>query len=349
MSWVTCIWGIVIGACATMALPHLLIGFTRRGWENLFFAAASLSVAGIAWAELAMMRSSTIGEIGRAQQLAHIPIFLLLIAIAGFVRVYFGAGRLWLAAAAVLLRFVSLIINFAAPPNLHFREITAVRPFNFLGEVVAVPDGVISPWTNLAALSSLLILVYVVDASLTLWRRGQPDDRRRALLVGGSISLFIFVAAGLAALIHAKMVHMPYLVSIPFLGVIAAMGSELSYEILRAAQIGRKLRVSEAALHESEARINLAANAANFGLWLWNIRDNKLSVTEKWRKLFGFAESEPVSFDRLLEVVHPEDREHMKQLVQQCSSAVAANMRTNIASRGRTEARVGSRVMAASS
>src|SRR5207237_1380464 len=70
-------------------------------------------------------------------------------------------------------------------------------------------------------------------------------------------------------------------------------------------------------LGESEARINLAAKAANFGLWFWNIRDDKLSVTEKWRKLFGFTESEPMSFARLLQVVHPEDRERMKQLVQQ--------------------------------
>src|SRR6266568_5897637 len=78
------------------------------------------------------------------------------------------------------------------------------------------------------------------------------------------------------------------------------------------AQRGR----AEEALRESEARINLAANAANLGLWLWNIRDDELWVTEKWRRLFGFAESEPVSFDRVLQVVHPEDRERMKQRVQ---------------------------------
>jgi len=29
MSWVTFIWAVVIGACATMALPHLLIGIKR--------------------------------------------------------------------------------------------------------------------------------------------------------------------------------------------------------------------------------------------------------------------------------------------------------------------------------
>src|SRR5437867_3554961 len=74
---------------------------------------------------------------------------------------------------------------------------------------------------------------------------------------------------------------------------------------------------ADEALRESEARMSIAANAANLGLWLWNIRDDKLLVTEQWRRLFGFAESEPVSFDRVLQVVHPEDRERTKQLVQQ--------------------------------
>src|SRR6058998_2493532 len=74
---------------------------------------------------------------------------------------------------------------------------------------------------------------------------------------------------------------------------------------------------AEEALRESEAHVSLAADAANFGLWVWNIRDDELLVTEKWRKLFGFAESEPVKFDQLLKVVHPEDRERMKQTVQE--------------------------------
>src|SRR5213076_3189507 len=66
---------------------------------------------------------------------------------------------------------------------------------------------------------------------------------------------------------------------------------------------------AEEALRESETRTNLAADAANLGLWLWNIRDDELWVTEKWRRLFGFAESEPVNFGQLLQVVHPADRE----------------------------------------
>src|SRR5438445_12043895 len=73
---------------------------------------------------------------------------------------------------------------------------------------------------------------------------------------------------------------------------------------------------AEEALRESEARIKLAADGANFGLWVWNIRDDELWVTEKWRRLFGFAESEPVNFGQLLQVVHFEDRERIKQRVQ---------------------------------
>ena len=90
MRWVTFIWAVVIGACATMALPHLLIGIKRKTWENLFFAIAALSVAGIACGELAIMHSRTAEEIGRAIQWTHLPVFFLVLAIVGFVRFYFG-------------------------------------------------------------------------------------------------------------------------------------------------------------------------------------------------------------------------------------------------------------------
>src|SRR6476659_6902609 len=72
----------------------------------------------------------------------------------------------------------------------------------------------------------------------------------------------------------------------------------------------------EADRRESEVRMSVAADAAHLGLWVWNIPGDELLVTDKWRKLFGFAESEPVNFDRVLQIVHPADREHMKQLVQ---------------------------------
>jgi PAS domain S-box-containing protein len=90
----------------------------------------------------------------------------------------------------------------------------------------------------------------------------------------------------------------------------------LAIPMLFLAAVIEERATAEAELRESEARINLAANVGNLGLWLWNIPGDKLWVTEKWRELFGFGDSEPVTFARLLQVVHPGDRERMKQLVQ---------------------------------
>ncbi len=315
MSLVTFIWALVIGACATMALPHLLLGLKGRAWENLLFSLAALAVAGIGLGELAIMHSRTPEEIGRALQWTHLPVFFLIVAIAGFVRLYFGTGRPWLGAAACGMRLVSLVINFSVPPNLNFREITGLRHFTFLGDTIAMPQGVLNPWTRLGELSSLLLLIFVIDASITLWRRGSAEGQRRALVVGGSITLFIVLAAGLAALTLRNLVQLPYLISFPFLGVIMAMGFELSYDILRAAQTALQLRASETALHESEARMSLAAEAANLVPWTWDILRDEVWITERGRELFGFPKSEPLSFSRFLEALHIDDRPRIEQLI----------------------------------
>src|SRR4051812_32512138 len=131
MSWVTFIWALILGACVTMALPHLFVSVKRRAWENFLFAMAALAVAGIVVGELAIMHARTTGEIGRATQWIHLPIFFLYMGTIGFVGTYFGTGRRWLGIAAVGARLLALIINFAFPPNLNFREVTALRHFNF--------------------------------------------------------------------------------------------------------------------------------------------------------------------------------------------------------------------------
>jgi PAS domain S-box-containing protein len=315
MSLVTFIWALVIGACATMALPHLFIGLKGRAWENLLFSLAALAVAGVALGELAVMHSRTPEEIGRVLRWTHLPVFFLYLGIIGFVGFYFGTTRPSLGIAAGATRFVTLVINFSVPPNLNFREITGLRQFNFLGETVAMPEGVLNPWTRLGELSSLLMLIFVIDASVTLWRRGTVEGRRRALVVGGSITVFIVLAAGLAALTHRNVVHLPYLISFSFLGVILAMGFELSYDILRAAQTAQQLRVSETALSESEARMSLAADAADLVPWTWDILRDEVWITERGRQLFGFPTAEPLSFSGFLEALHTDDRSRIEKLL----------------------------------
>ena len=74
-------------------------------------------------------------------------------------------------------------------------------------------------------LSALALLVFVADASLTVWRRG---DRRKALLVGGSIVLFVMAALFQSILVFWGIIPGPILVAASYLGIVVAMGFELS-------------------------------------------------------------------------------------------------------------------------
>jgi PAS domain S-box-containing protein len=223
------------------------------------------------------------------------------------VRLYFHAGRPWLAYTVCGLRLLALIINFLSVPNLNYKQITGLRHLTILGgETISVAEGVPNPWTKLGDLSSLLLLIFVADASVTLWRRGNRTERRRALVVGGSITFFILVAAGNSALLHAGLIHTPYLISFPFLAIVTAMGYELSQDVLRAAQLSDDLR-------ESEERMSLAVDAANVGIWIRDFARNEIWATDKWRELFGFTLSERLELESILQRLHPDDREAMRQ------------------------------------
>ena len=295
-----------------LALMHVVVWWKNRtARANLVFSVMAIAVAAFAVLELALMRAETPEQFGLAIRWMHVPAWVIIVSLVGFVRLYLRAGRRWLAWAVVGVRTLSLIFNFGFSPNINYREITAVRHIPFLGESVSVAEGVANPWMLVAQLSLLLLVIFVTDAAITVWRRG---DRRQGLVV--SIVFFVVAATADAVLITWGIISMPLTASLFYQGIVAAMGYGLSYDLFRAAQLAKQFQASEAALHESEARVSLAANAAKLGLWLWNIQSDELWVTEQWRRLFGFAESEPVSFDRVLQVVHPEDRERMKQLVQ---------------------------------
>ena len=60
----------------------------------------------------------------------------------------------------------------------------------FGGATFNVAEGVPNPWNTFAYLAALVLIVFVVDASVRLWRRG---GRRRAVVVGGGVTLFFLL------------------------------------------------------------------------------------------------------------------------------------------------------------
>jgi len=264
-----------------------------------------------------MMHATSVEEFAHAQRSTHIPIFVLVVALVAFVRIYFGTGRIWLGVTVCALRLFALIINFAFPPSLNFREITALRHVQFLGQTVSLPVGVSSPWTFLGELDSLLLLIFVIDASINLWRQGNSEGRRRAVIVGGSITFFILLAAGVTALIHRHFLDLPYLVSFPFAAILVAMSFELSSDLLRAGQTKERLLTREKALREFEERVTLAAEVAHFGVWEMNIETREIWMSDGARRLFQFGPGVPVTHEAYQARVHPDDRALREAAVKQ--------------------------------
>jgi PAS domain S-box-containing protein len=69
-----------------------------------------------------------------------------------------------------------------------------------------------------------------------------------------------------------------------------------------------RLRRAEGSLRDSEERMSLAAEAANLGLWEWDMVRDKLWMTDKGRALFGIAPDTRLDYAALVARVHPEDR-----------------------------------------
>jgi two-component system, LuxR family, sensor kinase FixL len=302
MSYVTVLWSIAAAAALLLGVVHALVwALDRLAWKNLAFAVVAFAVAGIGLTEIGMMYATTPEEWGSWVRWCHVPIFFAVVGLVVFVRLYLGTGRLWLAGVIVALRSVVLVWNFQVEPNFNFESIESIDRTRLLGEdITVVGHAVTSDWQWLATLAGALFIAYVLDASITLWRRGGRDARRRAAIIGGSLCVFVLLAIVHTQIMIWGIARLPVMIALPFLITLSAMALELSRDILRAPRLARELG-------ESQERLELAARSAGLGLWSWDIARNRIWATERARHLFGFSGEEKIEPGHWLDKVHPED------------------------------------------
>ncbi|HMH12623.1 MAG TPA: ATP-binding protein [Edaphobacter sp.] len=305
MTWMTILWPMVTGACVTMSLINLGIGLRQKPRAPyLLFSLNAFAVAVFSYLELAIMRTDSPAEYLALLRWADFAVAALVLSLTAFVWVFFGTGRRWLALLAAGLTCFAMTADLSPQPRMIYVQLTSIRKMEtFGGATYTLAEGVPSPWNAVFYLSLLLLLVFVADASVTLWRRG---GRRRAIVVGGTITFFLLAAGGHSALVESRTLRSPYLISFAYLAILLAMGIELSDDVLNAAQLARDLR-------ESEHRMILAAEAANLGIWVRDLTQKEIWATDNWRALFGFSKSEPLSLDDFLHRLHPDERETVLQ------------------------------------
>jgi two-component system, LuxR family, sensor kinase FixL len=299
MNWVEVAWTMMIAASLMLGIVHLFVWQKQRSqYAHLLFFVLATSAAAYGAFELARMRAETPASLATLARWSHVPLAMVIVSVVGFVRLYFDAGRLWLAYAVIGIRLAALALNFLTGVNVNFREITALDHLQLWGgAVVTGPIGIPNPWAIVPQLSNLLLVAFIVDASITLWRRGGSVGRRRAALVGGSLAFCIGTAASFAALVVTGMVHAPTILMPGFFIVVLAMGYELVWDLIAAARIAAQLRASE-------QRFRAVVEAVPSAILLVNEHGVIRLANAQAETVFGYAREELVG--QAVEMLMPE-------------------------------------------
>ena len=323
MSWITIVWSMNAAACLTLASIFFVAWCKQReSWVHLIFSCIALAAAAIAVFELQLIHADTPQEYGAILRWRYVPVWALVVSLVGFTRLYLRAGRSWLAWSACGLKTLTLILNFISTPNVHYREITALRQLSWGGEMASVPLGTPNHWSLVNQVTLLLLLAFFIDATIIVWRRG---DRQRALLVGGSIIFFGVIVVAQVMLVVRGVIQVPFVSSFAYLGIVAALGYQLCDDTVRAAQLARKLDASQAALLKTERDLEIAASAVGLALWAWDVAHDEVWLSNQARALYGFSPSEKLNTQRIRRVVHPEDREVVRKAVENSLRTGAEN------------------------
>jgi two-component system, LuxR family, sensor kinase FixL len=314
MSYVTVLWSVVASCALLLALMQGYVWLMdRRARASLAFAVLGLSVVWVVIAELGFMRATSAQEMIELHRRIHIPVLPLVIGIVAFIRLYFGAGRLWLMWIIIAIRCLVLAITFNVAGTFNYDSIDSIERIPFLGEQVSVVgDSTVGRWQWIGLISTVLVLAYLVDAAITLWRRGSPEDRRRAVVIGSAV----FVSTALAVINNQlttwDIVRLPPLISLPFLILFGAMALEISRDTLRSARLAHELR-------GSEERLEFAADAAGIGLWTWEAKQDRLWATQTARAMCGLSPGDALNLAIVRSRIHEGDLPRIDELLRQAA------------------------------
>jgi signal transduction histidine kinase len=265
MSWITIFCSMIAASCLTVAVVHLFVWLRARdAWTNLLLSNCAVSAAVVVGFDVALMHAQTPEQFATTLRWLHLPLAWALISVVFFARQYLQAGRAWLMWLIVAVRVVALAVNFVVPVNLNFRQITEIQTVPILGEPISIPVGSANPWMLLGNAGVVLFLVFLMDASVAAWRKGQ---RLQSLLMGAILAPAMFAALVRATefVLGARELRSPYFISLVPLGFLLVVCVGLSGDLLRATALARELRESHEQMSVAQAELDRVSRLTAMG------------------------------------------------------------------------------------
>lgn len=246
-NWLTIVWATVAATLVTLAAINLAIAFQQRGAPargHVLFAAIAIAAAASGGFEFLLSHARTVDVVSSLLKWVHLPMSGIILFVPWFVLLMFRAGRRWLAIAANAVWLVALGINAISPYSRLYERITDLERISGIGGVeFTLVSGTAHPLRWVGQVAVLLALAFVVDAAVSLWKRGES---RRAVVVAGCLATSVAVGLIHSALVTAGVLRTPYFVSVAFLFIVGGMAYELVYDAVRVGKLERQVQVQEA-------------------------------------------------------------------------------------------------------
>jgi PAS domain S-box-containing protein len=90
-------------------------------------------------------------------------------------------------------------------------------------------------------------------------------------------------------------------------GILAELAGDVAFGI-SALRTQAEHKAAEAALRRTEVDLQLALEAARLGSWNWNIVTGEITWSARCKALYGLPDDAPITYERFLQAVHPDDR-----------------------------------------
>ena len=267
-----------------LGLLHLWLWLKDRSDYNyLLSTIMALSAGASALVELTLLHTQSIQAYSMLLKGEVTFIYLLLMSMLLLVSSQLGSKQRWLAYVIFVMWSIALIANFVSPGSLVYEQVNEInRSMTFWGEQYGVGFGPANPWNLLANIGVLLIIIYVIINARKAWLRG---EQRRAVILGGSIVVFLLLAGTHSMLVDSGIVNTPYMVSFAYLAIVLAMSYELISQAIQVPLLTREIATNQQRWQNLLDKVQLAVIAVGV--------DGRITYANPYlQQLTGYSEQE---------------------------------------------------------
>ena len=284
MSILTIAWSMCAAVSAMLGIMHLLLWLKDHSkCSYLLSALMALGATGSAITELLLFNTTSVNTYQTLLQWEVLFVYTLLMPMIWLVALELDASQRILASVIVAMWSTALIINFVSPGSLVFTHVEEIkRQTTFWGESFRVGMGPANPWNLLANIAVVLILIYVVGASIKAWRR---SEHRQAIVIGGSIVIFLLFGGVHSMLVDNGIIATPYMVSFAYLAIVIAMSYEMVSQAIQVPVLTREVAARQKRWQDLLDNVQLAVIAVD--------KDGIITYVNPFlQKLSGYPENE---------------------------------------------------------